>query len=57
MYYYDINIVTISQTLENLNQKFNAWTDKFTSNGIFASILTLGVFLVVCIAINHYANK
>lgn len=56
---YDIymNIVTISQTLEDLNKKLDTWTDKLTSNGVLASILTLGIFLIVCIAINHYASK
>lgn len=52
-----MNIVTISQTLEDLNKKLDTWTDKLTSNGVLASILTLGVFLIACIAINHYASK
>ena len=48
---------TKSKKEKNKNDRFNAWTDKFTSNGVVASFLTLGLFLAVCMAINHFANK
>ena len=52
-----ISILTIREEINKLNERFNAWTDKFTSNGVIASFLTLGLFLAVCVAINHFANK
>ncbi len=53
----NLNIITIAEELTKINDKFNAWTDKFTSNSVVASFLTLGIFLIACIGINYFANK
>ena len=50
-------ILTLSEKLNDINERFNAWTNKFTSNGVVASFITLGLFLILCIAINRFASK
>lgn len=52
-----LDILTISQEINKINERFNAWTDKFTSNGVVASFLTLGLFLIICIAVSRFASK
>lgn len=52
-----LSILTISEEMNKINERFNAWTDKFTSNGVVASFLTLGLFLIVCIAVSSFSNK
>lgn len=52
-----LELLTIGQEINKINERFNAWTNKFTSNGVVASFLTLGLFLIVCIAVSRFANK
>lgn len=52
-----LSILTIGEEMNKINERFNAWTDKFTSNGVVASFLTLGLFLIVCIAVSRFSNK
>lgn len=52
-----IYLLTFQQSLNKINDNFNAWTDKFTSNSFVAGLITLGVFVVLCVIINNIANK
>jgi len=52
-----LTILTLSEQIKNMNEKFNAWTNKFTDNGIVASLITVGLFIILCISISHFANK
>lgn len=57
MFYRYLEILTISQQLDELNRKFNTLTDKFTSNGLGASAITLIFFIVICLAITKFSSK
>jgi hypothetical protein len=52
-----IYLITFADKMTEINDKFNTWTDKLTSNSVVASFLTLGVFLLLCLFINNHANK
>ncbi|MCI8547431.1 MAG: hypothetical protein HFJ38_00930 [Bacilli bacterium] len=56
MYRY-IDILTLAETLNELNEKFNAWTDKFSNGGAIAGVLTLVFFIIVCVGLSSFANK
>lgn len=57
MYTNYLNILSIAEKLNEINEKFNAWTDKFTDNGVVASVITVVIFIIACIAVNNFANK
>ncbi len=52
-----IDILTFSDTLNKINDSFNSWTDKFTSNDLVASFITVGVFIIFSFIISKNANK
>lgn len=52
-----MNIMTLSETLGELNDKFNNWTDKFSNGGALAGVVTIGFFVIVCIGLSKLANK
>ncbi len=54
---YFFEILTLSGQLQEINDKFNAWTDKLTSNGIGASAITVVFFIVVCLSVVGFSKK
>jgi len=52
-----IDILTFSDTLNKINDSFNSLTDKFTSNDLVASFITVGVFIIFSFIISKNANK
>lgn len=57
MLYNYLSILSLSTFMNDLNQKFNMFTDKFTNNGLSASFITIGLFIVLCIIVSRSANK
>ena len=52
-----MEIITLGQKMKEINDRFYAWTDKLTSNGLVASCLTLVFFIVICLAVSSFAKK
>ena len=52
-----LELIALSENLNKINDDFNAWTNKLTSNGFVAGIITVIVFRILCIIVNNIANK
>lgn len=52
-----LNWRSIIRTLEKYNEQFNAWTDKFTDNSMFAIALTVLMFFLSLAIIKILTNK
>ena len=52
-----INNIISSDTVNTISTKLGSYTDRFVSNGPVASLITVALFIVLCIIINNNANK
>ena len=57
MIYKFLEILTLGGQLQEINDKFNAWTDKLTSNGIGASAITVIFFAIICLSVIGFSKK
>ena len=52
-----VYILTIDDKINEISKKLDSFMDSFTDNGFLAGVITLGVFVLLCLYINNHANK
>lgn len=52
-----LNLAELNRKISRLNEQFNAWTDKFTSNSMFAIIVTIIMFILAIAVIGSLSKK
>ena len=57
MIYNMFSMGDIGKSISKIVENFFGAIDKITDNGVLASFITIGIFLLLCLIINNIANK
>lgn len=52
-----LNWTELMRKVDKINEQFNAWTDKFTDNNMFAIVVTVVMFILAVIVIGNLSKK
>lgn len=52
-----LNWRSFIRSLEKYNEQFNAWTDKFTDNSMFAIVVTVVMFFLALAVIGSLSKR